>query len=105
MLHAASTKFGVGPRIVKSIDLYLSNLPEDYNEVLSLAEGIDIQVAQRVLTKVRGSENELGDILSQNGSQSFEQIFDKYSDLSSFVKCREVLKQKQKELKAYGYCI
>lgn len=32
-------------------------------------------------------------------------IFDKYSELSDFKKCRKVISEKQKELGAYGYCI
>lgn len=32
-------------------------------------------------------------------------IFDEYSDLSDFVRCRNMIEQKQKELEAYGYCI
>lgn len=105
MLHAASSKFGVGPRVVKSIDLYLANIPEAYYDKLSIADGIDIQIAQRVMTKVRGSENELGEVLDDTSENSFEKLLDKYCDLSAFEKCRELLRQKQKELKAYGYCI
>lgn len=105
LLHSAGTKFGVGPRVVKSIDLYLSNLPKGYSDIFPLSEGIDIQVAQRVLTKVRGSENELGDILDSSSGEGIESILDKYRSLSEFNRCREKIKQKQKELKAYGYCI
>lgn len=105
MLRLASSKFGVGPRVVKCIDLYLANIPESFYDKLSIADGIDLQIAQRVMTKVRGSENELGEVLDVNSENSFESILDKYSDLSSFEKCRELLRQKQKELKAYGYCI
>lgn len=105
LLHSAGTKFGVGPRVVKSIDLYLSNLPKGYSDTFPLSEGIDIQVAQRVLTKVRGSENELGDILDSSSGEGIESILDKYRSLSEFNRCREKIKQKQKELKAYGYCI
>lgn len=105
LLHSAGTKFGVGPRVVKSIDLYLSNLPKGYSDIFPLSEGIDIQVTQRVLTKVRGSENELGDILDSSSGEGIESILDKYRSLSEFNRCRQKIKQKQKELKAYGYCI
>ncbi len=105
VLHTASSKFGVEPRVVKSIDLYLANIPEGFYDKLSIADGIDLQVAQRVMTKVRGSENELGEVLDDSSQNSFEAVLNKYSDLSSFTKCRELLRQKQKELKAYGYCI
>ena len=105
VLHTASSKFGVGPRVVKSIDLYLANIPEGFYDKLSIADGVDLQVAQRVMTKVRGSENELGEVLDGSSDNSFEAVLNRYSDLSSFTKCRELLKQKQRELKAYGYCI
>ena len=105
VLHAASSKFGVGPRVVKSIDLYLANIPEGFYDKLSIADGVDLQVAQRVMTKVRGSENELGEVLDGSSDNSFEAVLNRYSDLSSFTKCRELLRQKQRELKAYGYCI
>ena len=105
VLHTASSKFGVGPRVVKSIDLYLANIPEGFYDKLSIADGVDIQVAQRVMTKVRGSENELGEVLDGSSDNSFEAVLNRYSDLSSFTKCRELLRQKQRELKAYGYCI
>jgi hypothetical protein len=105
LLHSTGTKFGVGPRVVKSIDLYLSNLPKGYIDTFPISEGIDIQVAQRVLTKVRGSENELGDILNNSTGEGLESILDRYKNLSEFNRCRNKIKQKQKELKAYGYCI
>lgn len=105
MLHAVNSKFGVGPRVVKSIDLYLANIPESFYDKLSIADGIDLQIAQRVMTKVRGSETELSEVLNNTSENSFEVILDKYDDLSMFKKCRELLKQKQKELKAYGYCV
>ena len=105
VLHTASSKFGVGPRVVKSIDLYLANIPEEFYDKLSIADGIDLQVAQRIMTKVRGSENELGEVIDGSSDNSFEAVLNKYSDLSLFTKCRELLRQKQRELKAYGYCI
>ncbi len=105
LLHEASSKYGVGPRIVKSIDMYLWNLPKTNIGDFSFADGIDLQIAQRVLTKVRGPENQLGDILNSTSEKNIIQIFDAYKELSDFNVCREIVKQKQKELESYGYCI
>lgn len=60
---------------------------------------------QRVLTKVRGPEIQIGSLLDRDNENSFEVIFDKYAELSDFAKCRKVIEQKKKELEAYGYCI
>lgn len=105
LLHSANTKYGIGPRIVKNIDMYLWNLPKTTIDNFTLSNGIDLQIAQRVLTKVRGPENQLGDILAGKNGKNLIQIFDEYEDLSDFVTSREIVLQKQKELESYGYCI
>lgn len=105
LLHNANSKYGVGPRIVKNIDMYLWNLPKSNIGGFSFANGIDLQIAQRVLTKVRGPENQLGEILNDKNDSNIYKIFDKYQDLSEFNLCREIVVQKQRELESYGYCI
>lgn len=105
LLHSVSSKYGVGPRIVKNIDMYLWNLPKSNIGGFTFANGIDLQIAQRVLTKVRGPENQLGEILSDKTSNNINQIFEKYQDLSEFKLCKEIVIQKQRELESYGYCI
>lgn len=107
MLQRASRKYGVGPRIVKSIELYLSNLPSDMelSQKFGFRDAVDIQVAQRVLTKVRGPENMIGDVLRADNEDNFTAIFDKYEGLSDFRLCREIVDQKRKETETYGYCI
>lgn len=105
LLHEGNTKYGIGPRIVKNIDMYLWNLPKSNIGNFSFSDGIDLQIAQRVLTKVRGPENQLGDILSNKNERNINRIFDEYKELSDFQVCREIVLQKQKELESYGYCI
>lgn len=105
LLHSANSKYGVGPRIVKSIEMYLWNLPKSGIGEFSYSDGIDLQIAQRVLTKVRGPENQLGEILDEKSENNIYLIFDKYNDLSKFSICRDIVHQKQKELESYGYCI
>ena len=105
MLQQASSKYGIGPRIVKAIEEYICNLPQTEIAGFDAKIGLDYQILQRVLTKVRGPENQFGDILREDSEQNFYRIFDKYKDLSKFEKCRKVIAQKQKELQDYGYCI
>lgn len=105
LLSGGNNKYGIGPRIVKNIDMYLWNLPKSNVGDFSFSDGIDLQIAQRVLTKVRGPENQLGEILSSKNEKNINQIFDEYKELSDFKVCREIVLQKQKELESYGYCI
>lgn len=105
LLHNANSKYGIGPRIVKNIDMYLWNLPKSNIGDFSFANGIDLQIAQRVLTKVRGPENQLGQILNNRNEVNIYKIFDEYQDLSEFTICRGIVDQKQRELESYGYCI
>jgi hypothetical protein len=105
LMQSASSKYGVGPRIVKSIEMYLQNLPTTERGEFNTRIGLDYQITQRVLTKVRGPENQLGNILNEKSENNFYKIFDTYQGLSDFTKCRAVIRQKQKELETYGYCI
>ncbi|WP_075721480.1 McrB family protein [Roseburia sp. 499] len=105
LMQSASTKYGVGPRIVKAIETYIINLPKSSIGEFNSRIGLDYQIMQRVLTKVRGPESQLGNILKESGENNFYKIFDKYKKLSDFSKCRSVVEQKQKELETYGYCV
>lgn len=105
LLQSASAKYGVGPRIVKAIKMYINNLPKTEINGFNKGVALDYQIAQRILTKVRGPEIQIGRLLNGKSNTGFNQIFDKYSELSDFKKCRKVISEKQKELGAYGYCI
>lgn len=105
LMQSASTKYGVGPRVVKSIESYLCNLPEPRIDEFDERIALDYQIVQRVLTKVRGPESQLGDILAKNSENNFYKLFEEYKDLSDFERCQSAIAQKQKELETYGYCI
>lgn len=105
LLQSASSKYGVGPRIVKSIKLYLLNLPKNEMGGFTYSDAIDYQIEQRVLTKVRGPEMQLGSILDSKSDNNFFTIFDKYKNMSTFERSKEVIIQKKKELETHGYCI
>lgn len=88
-------------------DNELYRLVERWTENVEEHEKIalDYQIVQRVLTKVRGPESQLGYILKRESDNNFYKIFEEYSELSEFENCIKVIEQKQKELEAYGYCI
>lgn len=108
MLHAINASLGVGPRIVKSIEAYLRNLPECESEyALPVEEGLDYQVAQRILTKIRGPEEQLKELfqVGDSGDSALVALLNRFNDISKFERCRKAIKQKEKELSVYGYCL
>lgn len=105
LMQSASAKYGVGPRIVKSIKMYINNLPKTEIDGFNKGVALDYQIAQRILTKVRGPEIQIGRLLDKSSDRNFNKIFEEYKDLSDFKKCKKVIMEKQKELEAYGYCI
>ena len=106
ILEKSTTSLGIGPRVLVSVNRYLNNLPPE-NNIFSISknEGIDLQVKQRVLTKIRGSEDQLADLFDEKSDCSIMALFQKYSQLSAFTECKAVVEQKKKELKVYGYCL
>ncbi|TYS67605.1 AAA domain-containing protein [Sutcliffiella horikoshii] len=108
MMQSVNKQVGVGPRIVKQIDQYLGNLPAQ--EYILREDAFDLQVVQRVLTKVRGSEDQLRDLLGRYNREKdtvegslIIRLFDRYTNISIFKESRNVIKQKAKELKYNGY--
>ncbi|MDE7016872.1 MAG: AAA family ATPase [Lachnospiraceae bacterium] len=108
LLHGINANLGVGPRIVKSIESYLRNLPElqtDY--ALSIGEGLDYQISQRILTKIRGPEEQLKGIFLSDTQRinALATLLDSFSDISNFERSRKIIEQKENKLNTYGYCL
>lgn len=109
-IQKVNNQIGIGPRIVKQIDKYLKNLP--ITPIFSRKEAFDLQIVQRVLTKVRGSEDQLKSLIGSydktqnNVSNSvILDLLEKYKDISDFEKTKESIVKKARELKLNGYTI
>ena len=107
-LQQINSNMGVGFRVLNQIDLYLKNLPS--LQYFSREEAFDKQVVQRILTKVRGSEDQLRSVLGKYKEDTDEviesklmMIFERYSEISSFSETKKIIQYKAKELKMYGY--
>lgn len=110
LMNERDKNVGIGWRILKQIDEYLQNIP--MNTELSREEALDYQLVQRVLTKIRGSEEQLSDLLGtwdRVGNElevgTLEKILDKYSECSNFKYSRILIKQKSRELALHGFTI
>lgn len=109
-INAVDANIGIGWRIVKQIDKYLINLPVGIDS-FTREKALDTQIMQRVLTKVRGSEEQMSGLVGQvnvdgaHESGQLETILDRYSDSSLFEGSREIITRKAKELKLYGFTV
>lgn len=109
-LHKENHSFGIGFRIVKQIDTYMKNLLETAE--FTKQDAFDIQILQRIMTKVRGSEDQLNHLVGlYNNNESLPsnsillKILEKYKDLSPFTKTSNAIFLKARELKLYGYTV
>ena len=98
---------GIGFRVARQMGRYLSNIPEGSD--FTHADGLDSQVVQRILTKLRGSSRQLMGLVSFNDkgelSGSLLQVLNRFSSLAPFDRARAVLEEKAGELKLYDYTI
>lgn len=108
-IKKSNPKLGIGYRIVKQINSYINNIPKDV--VYSRALAFDKLIVQRIITKLRGSEEQLNTLIGRLSGEdklvdsNIESILDKYSDVSDFIHVRDELKNKAKELVLYGYSV
>jgi hypothetical protein len=86
---------------------YLANIPS--GSPMNRKEALDMQIVQRVLTKVRGSREQIGYLTSLNEENKligrFPELLKKYSQVSAFTESLRVLERKAKELRTYDYTL
>ncbi|MED3727092.1 AAA family ATPase [Priestia filamentosa] len=108
-MQKSNKNLGIGWRIVKQINSFLSNLPA--NSPFTREEAFDIQIIQRVLTKLRGTEEQFGELLGTYNLDSKEvensTLLNLLSNLPeyNFEKSIQVIHDKAKELRLYGHTI
>lgn len=106
VLNSCDKNLGVGPRILKQIGKYLTNLPlMNSPENISRQEGFDIQFVQRIMTKIRGQKEQLAKLFDDESEDSLIKLFNEYSDVSDFEKSRYILGVKNQEINNYGYTL
>ena len=97
----------IGFRVARQMDRYLKNIPE--NDGFDREAGLDCQLVQRILTKIRGSAQQLSALLSLSDKGEVEgrlvKVLDSFSDLSDFEESRCALRAKAQELNLYDYTV
>lgn len=108
-LVSVNRQIGIGPRIIKQINKYLINVPinlEEYERDIAF----DKQIVQRILTKIRGSKEEIEELVGTYDAynktvinSNLLDLFEEYSGLSEFNDSKALIMEKAKELYINGY--
>jgi len=113
-IHEVDAQKGVSFRIIKNIAKYLKNIPirEDGEMFISRDNAFDIQVKQRILTKLAGHQEQYGRLIGEfknneiQGSEIYEILkSDKAKTVSDFKYTIKELKRKAKEMYFNGYAL
>lgn len=111
LISNTDAQTGVSFRVVTAISNYLKNIPKDENgnPLLTRYRGLDYQIKQRLLTKLRGHREQLENLI---GSFDFSRDIYQPGDLGALFEdeqnwkySREFLIQKAKELTRNGYTL
>lgn len=113
LIQSYDIQKGVSFRILEKICSYINNIPYAFNsmESLSRREAFDIEIKQRLLTKIKGSERQFGELIGKIDCENNiinSKIHDFFeSDMAESISDFEITKQeilrKAKELTLYGY--
>lgn len=112
ILNEEDRQKGVSFRVVIGIASFIANIPKEENDQLLIerSEAFDIQLAQRVLTKINGISSYVEPLVGriENGEYKPGLITELLTsgisrNVSEFTYSIELLKSKAKELNTYGY--
>ena len=103
LIRSANGSTGIGPRVVKQIGLYLSNLP--VSDVFDRKIALDLQITQRIMTKIRGPQEMVEAIFDGTKNNGLKSLLDEYAELSNFDITRESIRKKEQELRIYGFAL
>jgi hypothetical protein len=108
LLQKHDPYLGISYRIASGIAAFLANVSVSKNSLYALSreEAFDLQVKQRILTKIRGSSSVIGELVgeaSQHNGIIPRMLLSKGKEVSTFEHSINYLKQKAQEWELYGY--
>ena len=109
-LQSCNRNLGIGWRIIRQMSHFLNNIPPA--APLSREEAFDIQLVQRVLTKVRGSDEQFTRLIGHYNPETkqVEQsqllyMLSTMPDSYQFDRTKKLIMEKSKELRLYGHTV
>lgn len=109
LINEQDRQKGVSFRTAKSIAFYLNNIPKDgaNNPYLNRTEAFDLQIKQRIISKIRGIESFVGPLLNteedEKGTVLSFLSSENIQEYNNFSHSIELIESKMKELNNYGF--
>jgi|GEM_PF-507493 len=116
ILNSVDSQKGVSFRIIENIARYINNIPLDNNgeKYIEYCRAFDLQVKQRILTKLKGHQQQYGDLVGELNPNDFDKEIEdsKIYEILTSEKAQEIsdfnyslieLKRKAKEMYYNGY--
>lgn len=88
----------------KAITIYCKNAMLLLDNQFSLETAADYQIAQRILTMIRGTAEDWGHLLDDS-KDSLLYLLDQYRQISSFEECKNVIARKREQLEQTGFIL
>ncbi|CAG7651699.1 McrB family protein [Paenibacillus allorhizosphaerae] len=115
LMREYDSQAGVSFRIAKGIGMYLSNIPEvsEGNPFVTRQTGLDYQIKQRILTKIRGHREQIQELVGtyELDSNKYQPgliarlLMEEGDGEEEFKSSINFLKQKAKEITRNGYAL
>ncbi|KGN02644.1 hypothetical protein Z969_03915 [Clostridium novyi A str. 4570] len=114
IIYKYDDQCGISFRIFNGIERYLKNVPNNADDIYSISrsEAFDIQIKQRLMTKIKGIDRQLKGLLGTfdesakvpSNSELYD-FFDneKVKKISEFNLTKKEICRKSRELTLYGY--
>lgn len=109
LLVSVNRQIGIGPRIIKQINKYLINVPINLEEY-ERNKAFDKQIVQRILTKIRGSKEEIEELVGTYDNYNktvinskLLELLEEHLSISEFNDSKAIVIEKAKELYINGY--
>ena len=115
LLNKYDEQKGVSFRLAKKIEEYILNIPinTDGTLMISKRQAFDIQIKQRLITKIKGTEKKYGKLIGVIRSNESDELIsselydffnsDEALAISNFERTKAEIIRKAKELGVYGY--
>lgn len=98
---------GISYRVLRNIGNYLKNVPllDNGDMIISRKEVFDVIVKETILTKIRGTETQLHNLIGESNGDYSEivSLLNKYQEVSDFTMVRATVLKKAEELRIHGY--
>lgn len=104
---------GVNFRILRNIEKYIANIPlnEEHAMYFTKKKAIDLQIKQRILTKIKGHAEQFGHLIGVCEMQSEKpvgsqlwKLLEQYAEVSDFAISKKEIINKAKAMRLNAYC-